>query len=269
MSSRRPTAAAIEVETALVERSTCAGQGNRSRARQHGDLATYQWGLSGKDRANGCRCDTCVDGNRAYKRRYARDRYRRNKGGGFIRLNDIRPHIHHLLRLGWQIKQIADRAQITTNTVTRIASTGDANDDVKRHIARALLAIPPVAWHRQRRHELDQALLERASDIAAGRWAPVRDISRYLERDRWKAQAACAGLDPESTQLGRGDSLVACRALCDACPVNSECGEAGLYERFGVWGGISERARRKLRRDRGIYLIDDAKTDADFFADTS
>lgn len=36
-------------------------------------------------------------------------------------------------------------------------------------------------------------------------------------------------------------------AACDSCTVRRECGEAGRRE-FGIWGGLSERARHRTRR---------------------
>lgn len=256
MASRRPTVVALHAEAEVADRATSAGQGNRRRPREHGDLAMYQWGILGKDRANGCRCDTCVEANRAYKRRHARNRYQ-SRGGGFVAIRDVRPHVRRLRQLGWQIKQIADAAGMIPAAVARIAEYGHLDGDVQRGSARALLAIPAVPRHRLRRHEIDQAMTDRVADITAGRWAPNRDASRYQHEDEWKASAACADLDSESMLPGRGDSLDACRALCNVCPVKAACGDAGLLERFGVWGGLSERERRRIRRERGIVLDDD------------
>lgn len=256
MASRRPTDAALAVEEQLSQRATSAGQGNRTRAREHGDLAMYQWGPTGKDRANGCRCELCVEGNRAYKRRHARQRYQ-GRGGGFVAVSEVRPHVRRLMRLGWNLKQIAHAAQVEPAAVSRISHRAGADDDVKRHVAQAILAIPPVARHRLRRAELDRAMSDRTEAVRAGEWAPHRDIGRYREIDEWKASAACAGIDPDGMLPGRGDDLSACRALCDACPVKADCAEAGVYEKFGVWGGLSERERRRLRRQRGIRLTDD------------
>lgn len=259
--SRRRSGDALKLEATLVERATSAGQGKRYRPRQHGDLAMYQWGPTGKDRANGCRCEACVEGNRAYKRRYARQR-NAGRGHGFTALADVRPHVRHLLQLGWQIQQIAEHAHVSKHAVARIAHTGNPDDDVKRRVAHALLAIPAVAPHRQRRHQLDQAILARAEAVAAGRWSPERDPADCGAGDEWRAAAACADLDPDSMYPGRGDSPSACRALCAVCPARDACIEAGLTERFGVWGGLSERDRRKVRRQRGIHLDEDAASEA-------
>ena len=37
-------------------------------------------------------------------------------------------------------------------------------------------------------------------------------------------------------------------AICEECPARDACADHGLAEKFGVWGGTSERERRRLRR---------------------
>ncbi len=46
----------------------------------------------------------------------------------------------------------------------------------------------------------------------------------------------------------RGESLAPAKALCRACPVIAECREwAMAHEKYGVWGGLSENERQRLR----------------------
>ena len=57
-------------------------------------------------------------------------------------------------------------------------------------------------------------------------------------------------------RLGTGIALTIdeCRRdakrICQGCEVRAECLEYALAndERFGLWGGLSERERRKLKR---------------------
>jgi WhiB family transcriptional regulator, redox-sensing transcriptional regulator len=71
----------------------------------------------------------------------------------------------------------------------------------------------------------------------------------------WRPQGACHDLDPATFFPSRGDSLRPAMNVCQACPVKAECLEWALHhENFGVWGGQSERARRTMRRKRGISL---------------
>ena len=66
--------------------------------------------------------------------------------------------------------------------------------------------------------------------------------------------AECAGLDPALFHPDRGASVDDAKAVCMSCPVRVECLEFALQnvEKFGIWGGTSERERRRLRRERGI-----------------
>lgn len=63
---------------------------------------------------------------------------------------------------------------------------------------------------------------------------------------------SCRGMDPDVFFPDRGESLAPAKAVCAECIVRDECLEYALDhgERFGVWGGTSERERRKLRRAR-------------------
>lgn len=60
-------------------------------------------------------------------------------------------------------------------------------------------------------------------------------------------------MDPDLWHPSAGQT-VAREALdtCDRCPVRQDCLEWALEnrERYGIWGGLSERARRRLLRAR-------------------
>lgn len=68
----------------------------------------------------------------------------------------------------------------------------------------------------------------------------------------WKDQAACAapGVDPEIFFPLKGGTNRPAKAVCGDCPVRLECLNDAMrhQERYGVWGGMSERERRRLRR---------------------
>lgn len=67
----------------------------------------------------------------------------------------------------------------------------------------------------------------------------------------WRERAACRGCDPEMFFPERGANTVAqTKAVCAGCEVRDECLAENLGERVGVWGGLSERERRILRRDQ-------------------
>ena len=69
----------------------------------------------------------------------------------------------------------------------------------------------------------------------------------------WQEQALCAQTDPEAFFPEKGGSTREAKRICQACAVRVECLEYALLndERFGIWGGLSERERRRLKRDIG------------------
>ena len=66
----------------------------------------------------------------------------------------------------------------------------------------------------------------------------------------WADQAACLVAEPDTFFPEKGGSTREAKRICNDCPVKAECLEYALEndERFGIWGGMSERERRKLRR---------------------
>lgn len=72
----------------------------------------------------------------------------------------------------------------------------------------------------------------------------------------WRRLAACRGEDTEIFFPARGETTRPARSVCELCPVRAPCLEHGLYEKFGIWGGKSERERRRMRRLLGIRLAD-------------
>lgn len=66
----------------------------------------------------------------------------------------------------------------------------------------------------------------------------------------WQTDALCAQTDPESFFPEKGGSTRDAKRICESCEVSAQCLEYALAndERFGIWGGLSERERRRLRR---------------------
>lgn len=69
----------------------------------------------------------------------------------------------------------------------------------------------------------------------------------------WTHRAACRDADPEIFYPEKGGRVEEARAICFRCPVRAECLEWALEnnERYGLWGGLSERQRRPLFAERG------------------
>lgn len=68
--------------------------------------------------------------------------------------------------------------------------------------------------------------------------------------DLWQERALCAQTDPEAFFPEKGGSTREAKRICLGCEVRDECLEYALAndERFGIWGGLSERERRRLKR---------------------
>lgn len=80
----------------------------------------------------------------------------------------------------------------------------------------------------------------------------VIDIAAWLARPAWMQRAACRGVANTLDLFfpSRGESLTEAKAVCRECPVQAECLDYAMinHEAHGVWGGLSERERRRLRR---------------------
>ncbi|WP_345413817.1 WhiB family transcriptional regulator [Pseudonocardia xishanensis] len=79
-------------------------------------------------------------------------------------------------------------------------------------------------------------------------------VDGFDEADaEWQERALCAQTDPEAFFPEKGGSTREAKRICAGCEVRAECLEYALAqdERFGIWGGLSERERRRLRRAAG------------------
>lgn len=74
----------------------------------------------------------------------------------------------------------------------------------------------------------------------------------------WQARANCTGVDPELFFPERGSSTREAKEVCRGCVVQQDCLEFAIAngEKFGIWGGMSERERRRVRRSRVLCQRD-------------
>ncbi len=77
-------------------------------------------------------------------------------------------------------------------------------------------------------------------------------IDEGFDRPEWMAYAKCTGVDPDMFYPERGAPGTEAKEVCRGCAVREECLEHALVngEKFGIWGGLSERERRRVRRRR-------------------
>lgn len=70
----------------------------------------------------------------------------------------------------------------------------------------------------------------------------------------WQDYANCRGADADLFFPERGASTRKAKAICGACEVKAECLESAIVngEKFGIWGGMSERERRRVRKQRQV-----------------
>ena len=68
----------------------------------------------------------------------------------------------------------------------------------------------------------------------------------------WRQRAACKGVDPDIFYPTSDEEAEEAKAICATCPVREACLEYALAnrERDGVWGGATERERRRMVRQR-------------------
>lgn len=71
-----------------------------------------------------------------------------------------------------------------------------------------------------------------------------------MQPDDWTLLARCRGMEDELFPEGRDQKRA--RAVCMGCPVRATCLAEALDNRieWGVWGGMTERERRQLLRQR-------------------
>ncbi len=70
----------------------------------------------------------------------------------------------------------------------------------------------------------------------------------------WQDLANCRGANADLFFPERGASTRTAKSICGQCTVREECLEFAIVnsEKFGIWGGLSERERRKIRRQRAV-----------------
>jgi len=66
----------------------------------------------------------------------------------------------------------------------------------------------------------------------------------------WQERALCSQTDPEAFFPEKGGSTKEAKKICGRCDVKDECLRYALGhdERFGIWGGLSGRERRAIKR---------------------
>lgn len=71
----------------------------------------------------------------------------------------------------------------------------------------------------------------------------------------WQSFASCRGKNADLFFPDRGASTREAKRICGQCEVRIECRDYAIShnERFGIWGGMSERERRRFRKENVEY----------------
>lgn len=82
-------------------------------------------------------------------------------------------------------------------------------------------------------------------------WKLINPVVEEENRE-WLQRANCTGVDPDLFFPERGSSTREAKEVCRGCVVREDCLDYAIArnEKFGIWGGLSERDRRKVRRLR-------------------
>ncbi|WP_328286583.1 WhiB family transcriptional regulator [Rhodococcus sp. JS3073] len=93
----------------------------------------------------------------------------------------------------------------------------------------------------------------------AGSGSPPRKAHRPSHPTGWPMRARCRGTDTSTFFSPTGESRkardrreTAAKTLCAQCPVMRPCRDYALAagEAYGVWGGMTERERRRAAARR-------------------
>src|SRR5690606_18251896 len=106
--------------------------------------------------------------------------------------------------------------------------------------------------NRAKQEYLDQTNADRAAGSIALNGAGTK--TELIDDNSWQDLANCLGVDPDLFFPERGASTREAKEVCRSCVVREECLDyaLGTGQKFGIWGGMSERERRRIRRQRTI-----------------
>ena len=88
----------------------------------------------------------------------------------------------------------------------------------------------------------------------------LRESLEQLRDSKWLQDAACQDVDDASiffSHNGHTEGLqdvYEAKLYCAECPVREECLDHAMTnnERYGIWGGLDEKERRRLKRDQRL-----------------
>lgn len=90
-------------------------------------------------------------------------------------------------------------------------------------------------------------------------------------RERWMEHASCANLPCDMFFPSDGAGVIRAQRVCAKCPVTVSCLEYALKHQVdhGVWGGCSERKRRRILKAReSAVMVSQSQPDIALLGET-
>ena len=114
-----------------------------------------------------------------------------------------------------------------------------------------------AGWHvPHSHHHVSPAMEQALSDLRQFNMHRGTAISQAeYDRDGWREHANCKGIDPNLFHPERGSNgfdMATAKNVCAGCTVRQDCLDYALdnFEMIGIWGGTTERERRRIRSRR-------------------
>lgn len=189
-----------------------------------------------------------------------------------------RARITRLIEAGWTHDEIAGAARIDRGTVACILAGQDKiSADAAFHICLVrpeARPCPPDGHHDEAVQAAAHAAeTQRRREAQHRRWAAElaerqRAKAQRAETDvllaalrtalfgdddeDWRERAVCAQIDPDLWFPEKGGNTRDAKKLCLTCTVRAQCLDFAMEheERYGVWGGRSERERRRMVKEQ-------------------
>jgi WhiB family redox-sensing transcriptional regulator len=90
--------------------------------------------------------------------------------------------------------------------------------------------------------------MQHHANIAFPRVAFFTNMEGKSKMSDWRNFANCRGCDVDIFFPKLGEPTSKAKKICAACMVREQCLSEHLYERYGIWGGLSEKERRRVRK---------------------
>lgn len=77
-----------------------------------------------------------------------------------------------------------------------------------------------------------------------------RRLLKIWPNEDWQDEATCATVGGDWWFVDKGGDTRPAKNICRECPVSAPCLEFALKndEQHGIWGGLSTRERRRIKR---------------------